>query len=164
MASAASSTSCSSLADLCGTKRLSGPVHFLDEIAIFQCIGADQIDIAAKQLLQIEQQVEVLIGGAHLVGVLECDQKIQIAGVRIERLPGCRAEYLQRGDVVAAAEGLDRVAMLFDELIYAEASPGGLYPTPAAWTDRRTYPGVGTTVRPLPYRSSYADRKEDRTG
>ena len=63
--------------------------------------AGNEVNLASQEVAQLDEQAARL--PARRVALIEAHQQIQIA-IRVRRAFSARAEQLQRGDAVAAAE------------------------------------------------------------
>ena len=69
-----------------------GFVERLTEIWIFYGAVNNQVDLAVEELLEVFEESEVGVGFAGSSEGVVVDQKVDIAGVRVEVADGCGAE------------------------------------------------------------------------
>jgi len=79
---------------------------------------ANQIDAAAQQLLQGEEQPEIRVGSIHAARRIELDQKINVAALSAKPVGGGGTEELQAPHVEAATQVHKRCSILFNDRLH----------------------------------------------
>src|SRR3712207_1816521 len=94
-------------------------VDAADEVGVPLDVRLDQIDLPIKQLLERLPQAEVAIRMIRRAHLRKRDEKVQVAGVRLEVATGGGAEDLEAADAIFLAQPPQLVALLFDQSDHA---------------------------------------------